>query len=344
VYTLGELAQHINAEAVGDKNCKIQRVATLASAREGEISFLSKTKFRNLLVTTQASAVIIAEADRDLLATNGLVVKDPYVAYAKVANLLYPQTNQETGSHKTSVIDSTSNIADHCWMAPNCVIGIGVTIGEGCYIGPGSIVEDHVVIGKECRIAANVTICHHVKIGDRAIIHPGAVIGSDGFGLANESGRWIKIPQIGSVLVGNDVEIGANTTIDRGAIEDTVLEDGVKLDNLVQIAHNVRIGAHTAMAACAAVAGSVKIGCHCQIGGKVGIVGHLEISDNVHVTAMSLVTHSIRKAGIYSSGTPLQVNSEWQRNAVRNKQLDRLFGRVKDLEKNNLDKRTQQKK
>ena len=333
MYTLGELAQHINAELVGDANCKIERVATLASAQESEISFLSNSKYRNQLKATQAAAVIVAETDRELLTGNGLIATDPYVAYAKVTILLYPQLDQAAGIHDTAVVDTTSNVNETAWIGPNCVIGKGVTIGSGCSIGPGCVIEDYAVIGNESRLVANATICHHVSVGERVIIHPGAVIGSDGFGLANEKGSWIKIPQVGSVRIGNDVEIGSNTTIDRGAIEDTVLEDGVKLDNLVQIAHNVKIGSNTAMAACVAIAGSVNIGANCQIGGKVGIVGHLDIADNVHVTAMTLVTHSIKEAGAYSSGTPLQKNSEWQRNAVRNKQLDQLFRRVKELEK-----------
>ena len=333
MYTLGELAQLIEAELVGDPNCKIQRVATLLNAREGEISFLSNSKYRNLLASTNAAAVIVGDADRDLLQGNGLVAGDAYVAYARVASLLHPAVNNEPGIHGSSVIDATANINESASIGPNCTIGKAVSINAGCQIGPGCVIEDNVTIGKECRLVANVTICHDVSIADRVIIHPGVVIGSDGFGLANEAGQWIKIPQVGSVRIGNDVEIGANTTIDRGAIDDTVLEDGVKLDNLIQIAHNVRIGANTAMAAGSAVAGSVTIGANCQIAGKVGIVGHLEIADGVHVTAMSLVTNSIKQAGVYSSGTPLQENDEWRRSAVRVKQLDQLFRRVNDLEK-----------
>ncbi|WP_455374975.1 UDP-3-O-(3-hydroxymyristoyl)glucosamine N-acyltransferase [Kaarinaea lacus] len=333
MYKLGELAQLVDAELVGDSNCKIQKVATLAKAREGDISFLSNSKYKSLMATTKASAVIVAEVDRGLLSKNGMVARDPYVTYAKVATLLYPEVKPEAGIHSSCMLDKTSNVDKSASIGPNCVIGKEVKIGSGCVIGPGCIIEDNVEIGNDCRIIANVTLCHHVKLGARVTVHPGVVIGSDGFGLANDAGRWVKIPQVGSVIIGNDVEIGANSTIDRGAIDDTVLEDGVKLDNLIQIAHNVKIGKNTAMAAGSAVAGSVTIGANCQIGGKVGIVGHLEIADNVHVTAMSLVTHSIKDAGAYSSGTPLQPNKEWHRNAVRNKQLDKLFHRVKDLEK-----------
>jgi len=333
VYTLGELAQLVNAQLAGDSNCKIHKVATLANAQAGDISFLSNSKYRGLVATSKASAVIVSEADRGLLAGNGLIAVDPYVTYAKVAAILYPDAKPKPGIHSTSVIDPTSNIDDSATIGPNSVIGKNVIIGAGCIIGPGCVIEDDVEIGNECRLVACVTLCHQVKIGERVIIHPGVVIGSDGFGLANDAGRWVKIPQVGSVNIGNDVEIGANTTIDRGAIDNTVIEDGVKLDNLIQIAHNVKIGKNTAMAAGSAVAGSVTIGANCQIGGKVGIVGHLEIADNVHVTAMSLVTNSIKDAGVYSSGTPLQPNKEWHRNAVRNKQLDQLFRRVTDLEK-----------
>lgn len=333
MYTIGELAQLVDAELVGDANCKIQKVATLANAREGDLSFLSNARYKNLMATTKASAVIVANEDRDLLNGNGLVARDPYLAYAKVATVLYPADHPETGTHKSSVVDPTSKIDKSASIGPNCVIGKNVIIAAGCFIGPGCVIEDNVEVAQDSRLIANVTLCHRVIIGERAIIHPGVVIGSDGFGLANDAGKWVKIPQVGTVRIGNDVEIGANTTIDRGAIDDTVLEDGVKLDNLIQIAHNVKIGAHTAMAACAAVAGSVTIGANCQIGGKVGIVGHLDIADNVHVTAMSLVTNSIKDAGVYSSGTPLQTNKDWQRNAVRNKQLDQLFRRVSELEK-----------
>ena len=332
MYTLGELALHIKAEPVGDANCVIERVATLSNAGQGDITFLSNTRYKNFLQTTNASAVIISQQHRPLLNTNGLVADDPYVAYAKVAALLYPARKGPHGIHTTSCVDSGANIANTAGIGPNCFIGPDVTIGERTYVGPGSVIEDGATIGNDCQFAGNVTICHGVSIGDRAILHPGVVIGSDGFGLANDDGRWIKIPQIGSVRIGNDVEIGSNTTIDRGAIDDTIISDGVKLDNQIQVAHNVNIGAHTAIAGCAAIAGSTKIGKYCQIGGKAGIVGHLEIADHVHVTAMSLVTHSIHKAGVYSSGTPLQTNQQWQRNAVRMKQLDELARRVKSLE------------
>ncbi|MGD8570537.1 MAG: UDP-3-O-(3-hydroxymyristoyl)glucosamine N-acyltransferase [Gammaproteobacteria bacterium] len=332
MYTLGELARHIKAEPIGDTDCIIERVATLGNAGKGDITFFSNTRYKSLLRSTNASAVIISKGDRSLLTTNGLLVDDPYVAYARIATLLYPEQPLPTEIHATSAIDPGATIAGSAGVGAHCVIGQGVTIGERSYIGAGTVIENGVTIGDDCRIAGNVTICHGVSIGDRVIVHPGVVIGSDGFGLANDQGRWVKIPQIGSVRIGNDVEVGSNSTIDRGAIDDTIIEDGVKMDNQIQIAHNVHIGAHTAIAGCAAIAGSTRIGKYCQIGGKAGIVGHLEIADHVHITAMSLVTRSLKKPGVYSSGTPLQDNQQWQRNAVRIKQLDELVRRVKVLE------------
>jgi len=340
VYTLGELAQRVQAELVGDAKCRIDRVATLTNAGENEISFLANSRYKNLLGSTKASAVIVSKQDRDCLKGNGLIAQDPYVVYAKIAALLYPEQTYHSGIHPSSVIAKSSKIAQTATIGANCTISDRVSIGEYSYIGPGTVIEENVVIGSHCRLLASVTLCHGIKIGDRVIIQPGAVIGGDGFGLANENGVWLKIPQVGSVVIGNDVEIGSNTTIDRGAIEDTIIEDGVKLDNLIQIGHNVRIGAHTAVAASAAIAGSAKIGKHCQIAGMAGIVGHIEIADNVHITGMSVVSHSIREPGVYSSGTPLQSNSEWQKNAVRFKQLDQLIRRIKILEKQlNLDKK-----
>lgn len=340
MYTLGELAKHVQAELVGDANCKIDKVATLSNAGENDISFLANSRYKNLLGTTKASAVIVSVQDRDSLNGNGLVAQDPYVTYAKVAALLYPDRTRQSGVHPSSVVAKTSNIAQTATIGANCTISDGVSIGDHSYIGPGTVLDENVVIGAHCRLVASVTLCQGVKIGDRVVIQPGAVIGGDGFGLANENGVWLKIPQVGSVVIGNDVEIGSNTTIDRGAIDDTIIEDGVKLDNLIQIGHNVRIGAHTAVAASAAIAGSAKIGKYCQIAGMAGIVGHIEIADHVHITGMSVVSHSIREPGVYSSGSPLQSNSDWQKNAVRIKQLDQLFRRIKILEKQlNLDKK-----
>lgn len=332
MYKLGDLAQRLGAELIGDANCTIERVATLSKARAGDITFITNPRYKNLLPTTNASAVIISEQYRELLKTSGILVKDPYVAYAKIATLLYSTVSGKHGIHPSSSIGSACNIAKTAWIAPNCVIEDGVSIGENCHIGPGTVIEKNAVVGNDCHMVANVTICHGVLIGDRVILHPGVVVGSDGFGLANDNGTWVKIPQVGTVRIGDDVEIGSNSTVDRGTIEDTVIENGTKIDNLVQIAHNVHIGAHTAIAGCTGIAGSAKIGKHCQLGGGVGVVGHLEIADHVQITGMSKVSSSITEAGVYSSGTPIQPFQKWQRNTVRVKQLDDMARRLKALE------------
>ena len=339
MYTLADLAKAFDAEVVGDEHCEIERIATLVHAGPGDISFLSNPKYHKYLKTTNAAAVVVAPEHKADLSTNGLVVKNPYVVYARIAALLYPTSMPEQGIHPSATIHDTARIDTGVSIGPQVVIGKDVCIGAETVIGPGCVIEQGVRIGRQCLLRANVTLCHQSDVGDRCIIHPGVVIGSDGFGLANEAGKWIKIPQVGRVVVGDDVEVGANTCIDRGAIEDTVIEEGVKLDNLIQVAHNVHIGAHTAIAAGTGIAGSVKIGRHCGIGGKVGIVGHLEIADNVQVTAMSLVTHSIKESGTYSSGTPLEVNAQWHRNSVRFKQLDEMARRLKQLEKRIEDKK-----
>ena len=332
MHKLGDLAQYIGAELVGDANCTIERVATLSNAQSGDITFLTNSRFKNLLSSTNASAVIVSEKYRSFLNTNGIIVNDPHVAYARIATLLYASDMERQGVHPTSTVESDCDIADSAWVGPNCFVGAGVSIGENTYIGPGTVIERDSTIGADCYLVANVTICHGVEIGERTTIHPGVVIGSDGFGLANDNGHWVKVPQVGTVRVGSDVEIGSNTTIDRGTIEDTVIENGAKIDNLVQVAHNVQIGAHTAIAGCTGIAGSAKIGDYCQLGGGVGVVGHLEIADHVQVTGMSKVTSSITESGVYSSGTPIQPYQKWKRNTVRVKQLDEIARRLKKLE------------
>lgn len=330
---LDELASHIGAELRGDGNKRIQRVATLTQAGAGDISFLANARYKKQLRTTAAGAVIVSPQYAEECPVDALLARDPYVAYAKVAALLNPRPSFEPGVHATAVVDPSAQLGAGVFLGPQCVVGKDVEVGEGTYIGPGCILEEGVRIGPQGHLVARVTLCHGTQLGARSLVHPGVVIGSDGFGQANEKGRWIKVPQLGRVIIGDDVEIGANTTIDRGALEDTRIEDGVRLDNLIQVAHNVVIGAHTAIAACAGIAGSAKIGRHCAIGGGAGIAGHLEIADGVQVTAMSLITHSIREAGVYSSGVPFQENHLWQRNCVRFKQLDDMARRLKSLER-----------
>lgn len=332
MFTLGELAERLGARVIGDAECEIARIATLDSAGNGDISFLTNKRFQRQLGDTGASAVILAEGDVEFLRTNGLVVANPHVAFAHVAAWLNPLPEQAGGVHNSASVDPSSRVHESAWIGPQSVVEAGAVVEAGCYIGPGCVIGRDAVIKEDSRLIANVTVCHACHIGRRVIIHPGAVVGSDGFGLANDKGEWVKVPQVGRAIIGDDVEIGANAAIDRGAIGDTVIASGVKLDNLVHVAHNVHIGAHTAIAGCTGIAGSTHIGAHCAIAGMVAIAGHIEITDNVTITGRSMVTGSINKPGVYSSGTPLDENARWHRNSVRFKHLDELARRVKKLE------------
>jgi len=332
VFTLAELAARFNAEVIGDGQCAIERVATLNNAGPGDIAFLSNPRYRKFLHETSAAAVVISPDDKSDLKTNGLVVSNPYAVYARIAALLYPSHMGDVGIHPNACVHESAVIHATASIGALSYIGSGVTIGAHTCIGPGCVIDKDASIGDDCLLSSNVTVCHGCSVGDRVILHPGVVIGADGFGIAKEDNQWIKIPQVGRAILGSDIEVGANTCIDRGAIEDTIIEDGVKLDNLIQIAHNVQIGAHTAIASSTAIAGSAKIGRQCTIGGCVGIVGHIEITDNVTITGMSMVSHSIKEPGIYSSGTPLETNARWHRNSVRFKQLDEMARRLKQLE------------
>ncbi len=331
--TLSELARRFGLELRGDGNTVIDGVATLAGAKKGQLSFLANTRYAAQLTTTSASAVILAADDVDACPVACLAASDPYSAFAKVAAIFAPRDDFAPGIHPSAVVDASADIADSASVGPCCVIEAGAQIGECARIGPHCQVGASSIVGAHSRLVARVTLLARVKLGQRVLIHPGAVIGADGFGLAKDGEQWIKVPQLGGVQIGDDCEIGANTTIDRGALDDTVLENDVRLDNQIQIAHNVYIGAHTAMAGCVAVAGSTRIGRHCLIGGGAGILGHLQIVDRVTVTARALVTHSIREPGEFSSGTPLQPIREWRRNAVRFGQLDELARRLGRLEK-----------
>lgn len=331
--TLREIAERVGCEIHGDENCVITGIAALQNAAPGKISFLANPRYRKYLRTTKASAVILARSELAGCPVAALVADNPYATYARVATLLHPPAPGKQGIHPTAWVADSSTIHESAWVGPHCVVEAGVVLGPGVQVGPGCVIGEGVTIGEDSRLVANVTVCSGTRIGRRTLIHPGAVIGSDGFGLANDHGVWVKIPQIGGVRIGDDVEIGANTTIDRGALEDTVIEDGVKLDNLIQIGHNVQIGAHSAVAGCAGISGSAKIGQRCMIAGAVGIAGHLEIADDVHVTAMSRVSKSLTEPGVYSSGTPIQPNNLWHRNSVRFKQLDDMAQRLKALER-----------
>ena len=332
--TLGMLVEKIGGELQnGVSACEVTSVATLQNAGDADISFLTNKSYRKYLRTTRAAAVILGAEFADECPVAAIISDNPYVAYARAAALLAPVTPSRTGIHPTASvgahcqIDETAWVGPHCIVEDNAIIHAGVQLAGGCFIGSDS------VIGVNSHLSANVVVCHGVNIGARVTIAPGVVIGSDGFGLANENGQWVNVPQLGSVRIGDDVDIGANTTIDRGALEDTVIETGVRLDNQIQVAHNVHIGAHTAIAGCVGISGSAHIGKHCMIGGGAGIVGHLEIADHVIITGMTMVTRSITEAGVYSSGVPAQENETWNRNYARFKQLDRLARKVQKLER-----------
>lgn len=336
--TLAAIVERLNAQGLsarldGNEDCEIRRVASLVDAGAGDITFLADSRLKKDLSSTAAAAVIVRAADADAIPGRAIIVENPHVAYAHVATWLYADDDFLPGIHPSSVVDPISQVHETAMVGANSTIEAGAVIAAECQIGPGCVIGKNVILGEGTRLVANVTLCQSTQIGRRAILHPGVVIGADGFGLANDQGEWVKVPQVGKVILGDDVEVGANTTIDRGAIGDTVIEDGVKLDNLIQIGHNVHIGAHTAIASCTAVAGSAKIGKHCAIGGAVGIVGHLEITDNVTITGMSFVSHAITEPGVYSSGTPLEENAKWHRNFIRIKQLDEMARRLKKLEK-----------
>lgn len=332
-WTLGELAERISAELHGDADCLIQRVATLSGAGQGDITFLSNSRYRKYLPDTAASAVILTRDELDVCPVNALVTDNPYLGYARIATLLYARQPGEGGIAQSAVVHSTAEIDASSVIGPGAVIGVACRVGAGTVVNAGVVLGDNVTVGSDCLLYPNVVLCEGVTIGNNVILHPGVVIGSDGFGIANDKGTWLKIPQVGSVLIGNDVEIGANSTVDRGAIENTVIEDGVKIDNQVQIGHNVVIGENTAIAGCAGISGSSRIGKRCMIGGAAGIGGHLEICDDVIITGFAMVTKSVRTPGMHSSGIPLAENRRWRRNVARFQHLDELHKRVEELEK-----------
>lgn len=333
MWPLAQIAEHVGGRVVGDGQWQVDSVATLMTAQQHQISFLANTKYRKYLTGTQAGAVLITENELDAVPCNAIVVKDSYVAYAKVATLLSPEPELSPAIAESAVIDGSASIPASVVISDHVVIEQGVELGENARLGPGTVIQHGTRVGKNARIGANVTICHDVEIGDNVVIHPGVVIGADGFGLANDQGKWIKIPQVGTVQIGHDVEIGANTTIDRGALENTVIGNGVKLDNQIQLGHNDVVGDNTVIAGCTGVAGSTKIGENCIIGGAVGISGHIEIADGVVATGMTMITKSITEPGVYSSGIPAEPASQWHKNTVRYRQLGKLAERVKKLER-----------
>ncbi|MCU8037466.1 UDP-3-O-(3-hydroxymyristoyl)glucosamine N-acyltransferase [Shewanella sp. SM69] len=332
--TLKELCLLLDGDIQGDETLIINSVATLENAKAGQISFLANSKYRSQLEATQASAVLLSAKDAQDYQGTALIVKDPYVGFARVAQYLDTTPKAAVGIHPSAQIDPSAHLGEGVAIGANAVIGANVILGENVQIGAGVVLGQDVVIGSKTRLWANVTVYHDVHLGQDCIIHSGAVLGSDGFGYANERGQWIKIPQTGGVRIGDRVEIGANSTVDRGSLGHTEIHDGVIIDNQVQIAHNDIIGENTAIAGSTTVAGSVTIGKYCIIGGSCAIAGHLSIADGVHVSGATNITTNMREPGLYSSATVAMDNKLWRKNTVRFRQLDELFQRVKTLEKN----------
>jgi len=333
VYTAAQIADRLGLELRGDGGVRICGVASLGAAGPDELGFMANPRYRDQLTASRAGVVILRPEDADSHAGTVLLAPDPYVAYARAAALFEVREAAAPGIHPSAVVDPSAEVDPGAHVGPLSTIGPRTRVARGAVIGPGCTIGEDCEIGEGTELVARVSLVRRVRIGARTVVHPGAVLGADGFGLAMEAGQWIKVPQLGGVRIGDDCEIGANTTIDRGAIDDTVLEDNVRLDNLIQIAHNVHVGAHTAMAGCVGVAGSTRIGRYCMLAGQVGVAGHLEICDRVTVMAKSMVSHSITEPGEYASGIPATPARDWRRNAVRIRQLDTLARRISALEK-----------
>ncbi len=332
--SLAELARRFHGRVRGDPELTINRVASLESAGPGDIAYLGDRKYLTKLAKTTAGAVILTEADAAHFTGSALIVNDPHLCFARVAQFLHPFPEFSPGAHPTAVIGSGARVAATAWIGPHSVVEDGAKIGDDAYVGPGCYIGKGATLGARNRLVGHVVIGERCITGTDCVMYPGAVIGGDGFGFARDGERWRKVPQLGRVVMGSSVEVGANTTIDRGALDDTVIGNGVKLDNLIQIAHNVQIGDNTAIAACVGIAGSTKIGQRCTLGGQSGVVGHLEIADDVHVTAGSLVTSSIREAGVYSSSLKAVPVDKWRRNAAVLHRLEEMSQRLKKIEEN----------
>jgi UDP-3-O-[3-hydroxymyristoyl] glucosamine N-acyltransferase len=335
--SLGELAARFGCDLRGDPDALVDRVAPLQDAGAGAVSFLANAKYRRHLPGTRATAVVLDAASADQCPSNALVATNPYATYARIAQVLYPEPVPAPGRHATAVVDPSASVDPTATIGAHACIGAHARVGAHAQVGPGCVVLDHVMIGTATRLVANVTLARSVRVGERCLLHPGVVIGADGFGHAPDTSGFVKIPQVGTVVIGNDVEIGANSTIDRGAIGDTVIADGVKIDNQVQVGHNCRIGEHTVISGCVGISGSVTIGRRCMLGGMVGVVGHLEIADDVYVTGKTMITHSIRKPGLYSGQLPHDEARRFRRNSARFQQLDALARRVRKLERGGAD-------
>ena len=331
-YRLGDLAEQLGAQLQGDPEFRVDGLASIEHAQISDITFVSGKAYLKYLVQTSAGAVLLRPEWVGDYTGNCLLLQDPYWGYARLSGLFSHASNAQPGIHPTAVVAATATIAPSASIGPHCVIDAEVTIGAHTELAAGVYVGARTTIGESCRLYPNVTIYHDVSIANAVTIHSATVIGSDGFGYAPCAEGWEKIHQLGGVVIASNVEIGSGCTLDRGALTDTVIEQGVIIDNQVHIAHNVRVGEFTAIAGCCGIAGSTEIGAHCLLGGSVNISGHLKIADHVQFNGASVVTKSIREPGIYSSGTPLQPAKQWQKNAVRFGHLNELFDRVKQLE------------
>lgn len=331
--TVGELAVRFGCEVQGDPGTLIERVGTLSGADGSTLTFFANPRYRQQLAATRAGTVVLDRRHAEACPCAALICENPYATYARIAQVLHPRPAPPAGVHPSALVASTARIDPTAHVGALTVIGEGVVVGPRTVVGPHSLLEEGVVLGEDVYLAGRVTLCRAVVVGARTVMQPGVVIGGDGFGFAPDRGRWLKIPQLGTVKIGADVEIGANTTIDRGAIEDTVIGDDVKLDNLIQIGHNVRIGEHTAIAGCTGISGSTTIGKRCQIGGAVGMGGHLTIADDVTITGYSMISRSIVKPGVYSSGIPFEEAHTWRRLVGHFKRIEQLAKRLAKLER-----------
>ncbi len=333
-FSLHDIAAQLGGEVIGATEFRYTGIAPLQDATPQQLAFLANPKYRKQLDTTAAGAVIVGHAERDATRLPRIVTANPYAYYARVVALFHPSRSAPAGVHAHAVVDASAEIGNGVSIAAFAVIGKNVRLGSNVVIGEGCVVGDDVVIGGGSRLYPRAVIYHGCSIGKHCILHSGTVIGADGFGLANDNGHWLKIPQVGRVVIGDEVEVGANTTIDRGAMGDTVIEDGVKLDNQIQIGHNCRIGAHTAIAGCVGIAGSTKVGQRCTIGGGAGIVGHITIGDDVHISGFTLVSKSIPQAGTYTSisSTPFTSHADWLKLAAHLRHLDTYADKLKTLQ------------
>lgn len=330
--SLGELATRFGCELIGDPDVIVSKVASLPNATSDSLTFVTSTAYKKQLPSTKAAAVILRPADADDCPVAAIIHDDPYACYARMASVIHPLPDFEPGIHASAVVDDSATVAPTAHLAPNVVVGARSKIGEHVFVGPGTVIGPDCEIGDHCRLVANVTLARSVRIGERGIFHPGVVLGADGFGNAMTPQGWVKVPQVGGVRIGNDVEVGANTTIDCGAIDDTVIEDGVRFDNLCMVGHNAQIGAHSAFAAMAAIAGSAKIGKRCMFAGLAGIAGHVTICDDVIALARATITKDIVEPGSYSSTFAAEPTRNWARTVARIKRLESLDKRVRKLE------------